>query len=149
METFATQRNGGNPYAVTSCCARYLGSTWKLLQHSVMHGGNPYAVTSCCARHLGSTWKHLQHSVMGASARRPQRPGISSSTPTTRSIGDAGESLAQSFWATAVAIICLCTATIGSKATASGQQPSTRGRVLSESVDSAGDVIGECSGGGG
>ena len=36
METFATQRNGGNPYAVTSCCARHLGSTWKLLQHRMM-----------------------------------------------------------------------------------------------------------------
>ena len=46
-------------------------------------------------------------------------------------------------------MICLCTSTIGSKATAGEQQPSTRGRVLSESVDSAGDMIGECSGGGG
>ena len=66
---------------------------------------------------------------------------IISSTPTTGSIGDAGESLAQSLRAAAVAMICLCTAMIGTKATTGEQHPSTRGRLRSESVDS----IGECN----
>ena len=43
--------------------------------------------------------------------------------------------------ATAMPIISRCNTTIGSRVTAGEQQPSTRDRVRSESVDSSGDVI--------